>query len=53
MFKIYNDDNFIINYQDNLEDLVNYFICYYNEHINELLRRFHLDKINKLKKQVI
>lgn len=48
MFKIYNDDNFIINYQDNLEDLVNYFICYYNEHINELLRRFHLDKINKL-----
>ncbi len=47
MFNIYEDDNFIISYQDGLENLVNDFTCYYNKNIGLLLKRFHLKKINK------
>lgn len=47
MFKIYEDNNFVINYQNGLESLVSDFVNYYNEHIGLLLRKFHLDKINK------
>lgn len=47
MFKIYEDNNFVISYQSGLESLVSDFVNYYNEHIGLLLKKFHLDKINK------
>lgn len=40
MFKVYDDSNFVINYQDNLEKLVTNFVCYYKNNINELLKKF-------------
>ena len=48
MFKVYDDSNFIINYQDNLEKLVTNFVSYYKNNINELLKKFYLDSINKM-----
>lgn len=48
MFKEYNDNDFVINYQDDLKKLVTNFVSYYKKNINVLLNRFHLDSINKL-----
>mgnify|MGYP007047910413 CR=1 FL=1 len=48
MFKEYNDNDFIISYQDNLEKLVTNFVSYYKKSINALLNKFHLDSTNKL-----
>ena len=48
MFKEYNDNDFVINYQDNLEKLVTIFIDYYKKNIGALLNRFHLESVNKL-----
>ena len=48
MFKEYNDNDFVINYQDDLEKLVTNFVSYYKKNVNVLLNRFHLDSINKL-----
>lgn len=48
MFKEYNDNDFVINYQDDLKKLVTNFVSYYKKNINVLLNRFHLDSINML-----
>ena len=48
MFKVHDDSNFVINYQDNLEKLVTNFVSYYKNNINELLKKFYLDSINKM-----
>ena len=48
MFKVYDDSNFVINYQDNLEKLVTNFVCYYKNNINELLKKFYLGSIDKM-----
>ena len=48
MFKVYDDSNFVINYQDNLEKLVTNFVCYYKNNINELFKKFYLESINKM-----
>ena len=48
MFKVYDDSNFVINYQDNLEKLVTNFVSYYKNNINELFKKFYLDSINKM-----
>ena len=48
MFKVYDDSNFVINYQDNLEKLVTNFVCYYKNKINELLKKFYLGSIDKM-----
>ncbi len=45
MFKVYDDSNFVINYQDNLEKLVTNFVSYYKNNINELLQKFYLGSI--------
>ena len=34
MFKEYNDNDFVINYQDDLEKLVTSFVNYYKKNIN-------------------
>lgn len=49
MFKVYDDSNFVINYQDNLEKLVTNFVSYYKNNINELFKKFYLESINKMK----
>lgn len=48
MFKEYNDNDFVISYQGDLEKLVTNFVSYYKKNINALLNKFHLDSINKL-----
>lgn len=48
MFKEYNDNNFIINYSDNLEKLVTNFVSYYKKNIDVLLNKFHLKNIDKM-----
>lgn len=49
MFKVYDDSNFVISYQDDLEKLVTNFVCYYKNNINELLKKFYLESIDKMK----
>lgn len=48
MFKEYNDNNFIINYPDDLEKLVTNFVSYYKKNIDVLLNKFHLKNIDKM-----
>ena len=48
MFKVYDDSNFVINYQDNLEKLVTNFVSYYKKNINALFNKFHLKNIKKM-----
>ena len=48
MFKVYDDSNFVISYQDDLEKLVTNFVCYYKNNINELFKKFYLESINKM-----
>ena len=48
MFKEYNDNDFVINYQDDLEKLVTNFVSYYKKNINALFNKFHLKNIKKM-----
>ena len=48
MFKEYNDNDFVINYQDDLEKLVTNFVSYYKKNINVLFNKFHLKNIKKM-----
>ena len=48
MFKKYNDNDFVINYQDDLEKLVTNFVSYYKKNINALFNKFHLKNIKKM-----
>lgn len=48
MFKEYNDNDFVINYQDDLGKLVTNFVSYYKKNINALFNKFHLKNIKKM-----